>query len=231
MSAHCFAQESFSIKDTLVVGSFDIAKYTVNPDNIFEDSLYIVSKTCSGEWGGTIKFKNKKTGVEYATASTCPVVVNKLNRKYYTTNTLAHLIGFTQILEVSNPDSMSVYKLPKSRSKKGKTTIIYIGDDESKSTKETKPLVDSLGVLTLASFAFEGQLYHVVTDHNMTFLSKIENSRLVTIDTISAKSLWTFEPFVFKDENGHLMVALKNQQVEGILDIFENQITIMRKDP
>ncbi len=229
LTTSCFGQDKFIIKDIVGQDGFSESNIKVNPNNIFEDSLYIVSKTCSGEWGGTIKFKNKKTGIEYSASSTCPVVVNKLNGKYYITNTLAHLSGFSEILEISNPDSMTVFELPKPRSKKGKTIVRYVGDDESKSTNGTKQLVDSIGILTLASFPYNGQLYHIVTDFKKTFLTKIENNRFVTLDTISDKSIWTYDPEVFVKDDGHLIVLFKNQEVEGVLDIYENQITVKRK--
>ncbi|MFZ6052746.1 hypothetical protein [Halocola ammonii] len=229
LATNCFGQNAFIIKDVVGLDGINRSDFKMNPSNIFEDSLYVVSKTCSGEWGGTIKFKNKKTGIEYSAASTCPVVVNKLNGKYYITNTLAHLSGFSEILEISNPELMTVFELPKPRSKKGKTIVRYVGDDESKSTKGTKQLVDSIGVLTLATFPYNGQLYHIVTDFKMTFLSKIENNKFVTIDTISDNSIWTYDPEVFVKDNGHMIVFFKNQEVEGILDIYENQITVRRR--
>lgn len=229
LTTSCFGQDKFIIKDIIGQDGFNENNGKVNPSNIFEDSLYILSKTCSGEWGGTIKFKNKKTGIEYSAASTCPVVVNKLNEKYYITNTLAHMSGFSEILEISNPDLMTVFELPKPRSKKGKMNVRYVGDDESKSTNGTKQLVDSNGVLTLASFPYNGQLYHIVTDFKKTFLTKIENNSFVTIDTISDKSIWTYNPEVFVKDDGHIIVLFKNQEVEGVLEIFGNQITVRRK--
>jgi hypothetical protein len=229
LTTNCFGQDTFIIKE--IVGQDDYSKsdFKINPNNIFEDSLYVVSKTCSGEWGGTIKFKNKKTGIEYSASSTCPVVVNKLNGKYYITNTLAHRSGFSEVLEISNPDLMTVFELPKPRSKKGKTIVRYVGDDEAKSTNGTKQLVDSIGVLTLATFPYKGQLYHIVTDFEKTFLTKIENNRFVTIDTVSEISIWTYNPEVFLKQDRHMIVFFKNQEAEGVLDIFENQITVRRK--
>lgn len=205
------------------------ADYKGDGPNIYDDEKYIVSKTCSGEWGGTIKFKNKKSGIEYSAASTCPVVVNKLDGKYYITNTLAHLSGFSEILEISNPDSMTVYELPKPRKKKGKKILRYVGDDESKSTKGTKQLVDSIGVLTLASFPYNGHLYHIVTDFRKTFLATVENNKFVTIDTVSNESIWTYNPEAFKTEENHLLVFFDNNEAKGYLEIWNNQIMVVRK--
>jgi hypothetical protein len=230
LGTNLFGQDKFIIKDIVGQDGLNETINKVNPNNIFEDSLYIVSKTCRGEFGGTIKFKNKKTGIEYSAASTCPVVVNKLNGKYYITNTLDHMRGFSQILEIRNPKLMSVFKLPIPRSKKGKIIIMSFGDDQSKSTKGTNKLVDSLGILTLASFPYKGQLYHIVSDFKKTYLTKVENNRFITIDTVSDKNLWTSNPEVSRQQDGHMIIVFKNREVVGILDIFENQIIVKRKE-
>jgi len=230
LGTNLFGQDKFIIKDIVGQDGLNETINKVNPNNIFEDSLYIVSKTCRGEFGGTIKFKNKKTGIEYSAASTCPVVVNKLNGKYYITNTLDHMRGFSQILEISNPKLMSVFKLPIPRSKKGKIIIMSFGDDQSKSTKGTNKLVDSLGILTLASFPYKGQLYHIVSDFKKTYLTKVENNRFITIDTVSDKNLWTSNPEVSRQQDGHMIIVFKNREVVSILDIFENQIIVKRKE-
>lgn len=73
--------------------------------------IVLVSKSCRGEFGGTIKFKSKKTGIEYCCASTCPVVVNKVSGKYIVTNTLAHMRGFSELIEIiGNEITLMRYK-------------------------------------------------------------------------------------------------------------------------
>ncbi len=193
----------------------------------FEDDQYLGSKTCSGEWGGTIKFKNKKTGIEYACSATCPVVVNKIDGKYIVTNTLAHIRGSSQVLEISNPSLLNVFKLPKFH-KKGNIIYRHVGDEESSSTQGAIQIVDSLGVLTLASFPYEGELYHVITDFHKTFIAKIENHRFVTVDTLSNKSFWTYDPEVIKNEGGHWFVFFTNSEIDGYLDIWNNCITLVQ---
>ena len=200
----------------------------VASSSFFEDESYLVSKTCSGEWGGTIKFKNKRTGFEYSCSATCPIVVNKIKGKYIITNTLAHLSGISEVLEINNPDSLTIFKLPPSRAKKGEKTIMYVGDNESKSTKGSKSLVDSVGVLTLASFPYKEHLYHIVTDFRKTFLTKVENNRFVTIDLISNESIWTYEPEVLRTADNHFVVFFKNDKENGYLDIVDNRINLIR---
>jgi hypothetical protein len=232
-AANGFAQDKFIIneysnKDGLP--SVNKSKIRVNKDHIFEDSVYIVSKTCRGEFGGTIKFTNKKTGIVYWAASTCPVVVNKLNGKYYVTNTLVHLSGFSQVIEIAHPDSMEVFQLPEPRSKNGKPIARYVGYDESMSTKGTRSLADTHTIIILASFPYNGQLYHILTDFKKTVLAKIENRQFVTIDTVSEKSLRTYKPEVFVTAENHRIVLFDNPDVKGHLDIFENRITVVRKN-
>lgn len=194
----------------------------------FEDENYFVRKTCSGEWGGTIWFKNKRSGIEYSCGATCPVVVNKVNAKYIVTSTLAHMSGFSEILEISNPDSLAIFKLPKPIGENGKSKIYLIGDDESHSKKGVNQLLDSVGVLTIASFPFDGQLFHIVTDFRKTFIAKIESKMFVTLDTISNTSIWTYEPEVFRAADGHYISFFNNEDVSGYLDIFGNKINLIR---
>jgi hypothetical protein len=227
LTTHCFGQDKFIINEVVKPFPYVSNENKVNRNNFYEDSLYIVFKTCQGEFGGTILFKNKRTGVEYLSHSTCPVVVNKLNNKYYVTNTLAHLSGFSEILEISNPDSMTIVELPQSGKEREKK-IREIRFNEPNLRKGTKSILDSIGVLTIASFPYNGQLYHIVTDFKKTFLTKIEGNNFVTIDTISSKTFWTYNPRVFVSENGTFVVSFKNNEVNGYLEIFENKITVVR---
>ncbi len=232
-STTCFGQnnDKFIIREFVNSDSLpklDKSNFKVNRANIFEDNLYVVSKSCSGEWGGTIRFKNKSTGIEYSAASTCPVVVNKIYDKYYITNTLAHMRGSSEILEILNPDSLTVIEHPKPRNEKGKSIIRYVGDSETKSTRGTKQLVDSYGIMTLASFPYNGQLYHIITDSQKTLLASIENNKFATIDIVSDISIWTYNPEVFVTIDKHYIVFFENQESNGYLDIFENQVTVVR---
>ncbi|SMC60822.1 hypothetical protein SAMN04488101_101669 [Pedobacter nyackensis] len=193
----------------------------------FEDDEYIATKTCSGEWGGTVKFKNKKSGIEYACSSSCPVMVNKMSGKYIVTSTLAHLRGSSRIIEIDNPQSMSVFKLSKPRKKHG-VIIKYVGDDESKSMQGTRSLIDTIGVLTLASFPYQGELFHVVTDFHTTFLAKISDGKFVNVDTISEKSIWTYNPQVIRTTDNKYIIFFDNKETNGYIEILDNTIVLMR---
>ena len=221
----------FDIKETIINDSTSIKKisdFKKIDSCFFQDNLYTVRKTCSGEWGGSVWFKNKNSGIEYSCNATCPVVINKFNGNYIVTCTLAHLSGFSEIIEITNPDSMDIFKLPEPRAKKRKMIYRYVGDNESRSTKGIKQLVDSIGVLTIASFPYNGQLYHIVTDFRKTFVTQIVNKKFVTMDTISNESLWTYDPEVIKTKDNHNIIFFTNEKVSGYIDLFDNKINVIR---
>lgn len=194
----------------------------------FEDEKYKVTRTCSGEWGGSIWFKNKQGGITRSCEATCPVCVNKLNGKYYVTATLAHLSGFSEILEIDHPDSMRIFKMPKPRRIRGKKFVRYVGDSESKSRRGARVLVDSVGILTLGSFPYQGRLYYIVTDFKKTFVAKITADRFVTLDTVSSVSLWTYDPTMTRTVDDHYVMFFANSAAMGYIDIFENKIAVYR---
>jgi hypothetical protein len=207
----CFGQENFVINELVKPKKFKYLKKSNikgNRNILLDDSLYIVTKTCWGEFGGTIIFKSKKTGIEYFTGSTCPIVVNKLNNKYYVTNSLLHLAGSSSVIEISDPEKIGV-------------DSIYL--------RGIKIVVDSVGVTTLSSFPYKGELYHIVADYEKTYLAKVENNKFVTIDTVSKVSLRTYNPRVLVTENGHFITFFNHRDAKGYIDIFENQITIVRR--
>lgn len=233
LSLSCIGQNDniFVIKEYIKNDSLKYRNkndFKFSQENIYEDDIYIVSKTCSGEWGGTVKFKNKKTNIEYSASAICPVAVNKLNGKYYVTNSLAHLDGFSEILEIKNPALLTIIKKTKRRKKKNKIIIREIGSNESQSNKGTKQLIDSVGVLTLASFPFKGQLYHIVADYNNTFLAKIDNHRFEKIDIVSNERIWSDDLEAFITTDKHLVIFFENRDVKGYFDIIDNQINIIR---
>lgn len=196
--------------------------------NFFEDENYVVQKTCSGEWGGSVIFKNKKTGIAYSCNATCPVVVNKIDGKYIVTNTLAHLMGFSNVLQIDNPDSMQVFKQFEPKQKKRGVIVRHAGDDESRSGKGSKSLLDTVGIMILAGFPYKGELYHITTDFKKTYISAIENKKLINIGLVCNESIWTYSPEVIHTIEDHYIIFFSNETVKGYLDIFDDQIKLTR---
>ena len=176
----------------------------------YEDELYLVSKECYGEWGGLIIFENKKSKKKFSSISTCPISVIKKDDKYIITNTLAHGSGFSDILEIENPEMMEKYskKFNKNSSQRG-----------------TRKIIDTIGVLTLATFINNGEFNFITTDFKKTYISKIENSKFVNILELSQNGIWSYDPELI-DFNNHKYLFLINNQNKGYFDIFKNEIKI-----
>lgn len=192
----------------------------VDEKNIFEDSTYVVSKTCYGEWGGVIMFRNKKTGVTHTAEATCPVAVNKMNGKYYVTNTLAHMSGSIEVMEIADPGQMVILNMGEHAG-----TGNYFSS-EAAGRVGTKTLAEAYNMLALASFQYKGELYHIVTDYKKTYVATIEDRKFMNIATVCDKSIWTYNPEVFVTPEQHAIVFFKNDDVKGYLDIFENQVNV-----
>lgn len=106
---------------------------------LFPDEKYEAWNSCSGEWGGTIYFKNKDNGeIRYA-QSTCAVSVNKIGDKYYISNVSTHLYERSSILEIINPEKMELtLKLPPFHPE------IITREYETQSNLGTNTIVDSV---------------------------------------------------------------------------------------
>lgn len=188
---------------------------------LFQDEQYEVWSTCSGEWGGTIYFKNKKTKKIYYASSTCAVSVNELNNKYYVSNSLSHLYGNSNILEISNPEKMkSVSKLPVFHPN------IQTIEHETDSNLGTKAIIDSNGVLITTSFVYRNKLYSILTDiqGNKTTISEIRNNKFQTIEEFPEK-LFYDEPLIFKQSNNNQKLYFQNPK-RGTLEITDNHLKI-----
>lgn len=218
---------------------FEVSKGVLAPDvrtkiekqkktqlNLYEDGNYIVRATCSGEWGGSIWFKNKGTGIEYSASATCPVSVNKINDKYYVTNSLAHLSGSCEILEISQPDSMEIFQLPPPRKQKGKKVYRFVGDDESKSRQGTRKVIDSHSTLALGSFVLNGDLFHIITDDHETFVARIVNQKFEKVKFITSEQIFTYDDKIVTTEDGHIFLPISG----GYLEVFENRIAILKNE-
>ena len=194
---------------------------------IFEDSIYEARSSCQGEWGGTLFFKNKISHKIYFVDATCPVSINKIDNKYYISNTLMHGLGSSTILEIVNPDSLMDYQI--CLKDKGIKTSKLIHNMEIYSRKGSKTITESnYGEFIITSFVYSNQLYHIVSDYETTYLANIKEKTFKKLGTVSQKSLWTYNPLVYKTKDNHLIVFFENDHAEGYIDIFENKITVIR---
>lgn len=195
--------------------------------HFFEDEHYLVRKTCMGEFGGTVFFKNKNTGIEHACGATCPVVVNKINGKYIVSNTLLHYSGFSEVILIDHPDSMPAIK-PELINGKRNLIVREPGNVKERTSAGIKQLAYTFNCILLASFPFEGQLYHITSDFEKAYVSKIENMRFVNIDTVCNESIRPWEPEVIQTADDHAVIFFKKGKSKGYLDIAGNKIRLMK---
>jgi hypothetical protein len=216
----------FHVTDTLLTDATRnrIERVKKSKKAMFEDDNYEVTRTCSGEWGGTIKFRDKVNGVIYACEATCPASVLRTDKGYIITSSLAHMTGFTEIVRISNPKLMDRFQLPPPRGKKGKTVFRYVGDDESKSKKGTETLIDSMGVLALGSFLYDGGIFHVVTDFKKTYVAQIDNKKFVIVDFLCNERTRSYDNNVITTDDGHTIISIDR----GYIDIFREQVKLLR---
>ncbi|MEO3406900.1 hypothetical protein AAFN85_23495 [Mucilaginibacter sp. CAU 1740] len=200
-------------------------KFKTQP--IFEDDKFIITATCSGEWGGTIYFKDKKTGKKYEAACTCAVNVIKHRGEYHVTASLNHMAGSTNIFTVKNPLKLqSAYKnKPTPRGYLSNGTPVYNqGDDESSSKKGTTHLIDSIGINSVASFIYNNDLFYIISKYPKTYICRVENKNFVTISQLSDKPMWNLD-FGCKIYGDETIFNFENERSSGFVVINQNKIT------
>lgn len=186
---------------------------------LFQDEKYEAWNSCSGEWGGTIYFKNKDNGeIRYA-QSTCAVSVNKIGDKYYISNVSTHLYERSSILEIINPEKMELsLKSPPFHPE------IETREYETKSNLGTKTIVDSVGVSILTSFIYKNNLYSVLKNYknDLITISKVEDNKFKTVQTLDGLIL-NDSPQILKESETHQKLYFQNS-TPGILYIKDNKI-------
>lgn len=157
-----FAKETQFEKSNLVLGEYvaDFALTKTKDFPIFKDERYNIYSVCNGEFGGTIYFQNKKTKKSYEAASTCPIVVNKIDSQYYVTNS-------TSILKIQAPEKLT------------NSTLNFKAHQGSQFTQGIETLFDTLdfdmdfGIAT--SFVSDKKLLNLYSDKQGTYVGEIKD--------------------------------------------------------
>lgn len=179
---------------------------------IYEDSIYYVTSTCSGEFGGTIFFKDKKSNNTYVASSVCSVVVNRINNSYYVTNYLQHLSGFTEVYVIEDPHKLQT-----------KEDFILAKKRESRSREGTVSLLDSMEFEIISSFKNDDKLYHLYRSRDTISIGEIKNRKI--------EKLYSFDiPLGIEldqdmQNNGQLFrFYTDDKDLFGFIEIKQNQI-------
>lgn len=217
-NANIFTIDSLSSETNIPRTAFFTKQITLKP--FFEDSKFLVSEHCSGEWGGSLYFTDKNTKRVYECSSTCPLTINKINGSYFVTSTLAHLFGSWNLMEIKNPHELTKFTQREIKA------INYVGDDESKSEKGTNTLLEKHNQLALLSFVYNNRLFHIVSDYEKTFVGEIINGEFINIQLISNEPFYNYDHQIIKRENNHYLVLFEDSDAKGYLEILNNNIYI-----
>jgi hypothetical protein len=199
-----YVKETQFEKTNLVLGEYvaDFALTITKDFPIFKDSVYNVYSVCNGEFGGTIYFQNKKTKKSYEAASTCPIVVNKIDNQYYVTNS-------TSILKIQTPEKLA------------NSNLNFKTHQGSQFTKGVETLFETLdfdmdfGIAT--SFVSEGKLLTLYSNKQGTYIGEIENKKMKPVYKLPFKFSANFNQQI--DNGEQILICYFTNDKRGILVI------------
>jgi hypothetical protein len=199
-------------------------------DLIFQDNEYYISSTCSGEWGGTIYFTNKKTGKAYESICTCAVNVIKVPKYYNVTASLAHMSGFATIFNVRNPTKLKVYRAPKTPLGSKSAKFVAIGSNESNSWTGVEKLADTIGATCAGSFKYKNALLYLVEHESFReppsiWIDSIHNRKLVKLYNLTHFGILGTDDDCYS-YNGVTITAFDNKQFSGFIYIADNKLEL-----
>jgi len=194
-------------------------------DLVFEDENYYVTYLDFGEWGGTLWFKDKKTGKEYEIASSRPTL-NKIKGIYYVTSS-------KQVLAIEDPSRMKMCE-PKSMYENVVREDFHNGSQALMGTKAL--FVDSTlqtrsGFYISTSFVHENRLINLCVDSSNVFLAEIVNSKMIPIDTIghnirTTRNYNTYRQNLDKNNLQLLQFETTKNIFLGFIEINRNEISL-----
>ncbi|TCI85110.1 hypothetical protein [Tenacibaculum sp. M341] len=200
----------------------------ISKEPFYSDEQYLVRKTCCGEWGGAIWFKNKRTGIEYSCAATCPKSISKYQGKYIVSTSLNHGSGSSSILEIVAPEKMEVFVKPKPRNEIFKPPY-YIWEIQPKSQKGVKELwSDYGGVMIYFSFLYKEKLYHIVEKDGKTYIAILnEEKQMKILDKISDKRIWSHYDLIRLGDNHIFQFLGQRSVIKGYIEIIDNNVNLV----
>jgi len=198
-------------------------------DRVYEDQNFTITFLDFGEWGQSTWFIDKQTQREYV-LGTCGTTVNLLDSKYYLTNG-------AEIIEIENPLSLKLcdneyyYQTVEKKTKFHEGSNSFIGSKviykdttfSPWSFKEPKQVI-------ITSFVTNNQLFQLYSDSISTFIGKIENEKLITLQNLG-KKYSTFDRYYSYrgnnlDNDSRFLKFRENNNTFGFIEIQNNNIAI-----
>jgi len=152
-------------------------------DKVYEDENYYMNYLDFGEWGGTLWFKDKYSGIEYEFASSDPIINRIRNNYFVSTGRSVYKIEDPKSLKRCSPDYL--YKLVEAqrikREKVFEGSRSYVG---AKSVFEDSVHGYFSDFSIVTSFVVKDQLYHLCVDSNLLYIATIQNGKMEKAQTI-----------------------------------------------
>ncbi|MFT0155921.1 hypothetical protein [Tenacibaculum ascidiaceicola] len=199
----------------------------VEKEKLLEDESYLITKSCSGEWGGSIWFKSKKSGIVYSCQSTCVKSINKINGKYLITNSLSHMNGYSEIIIIDDPKKLEQHKKSSVRKDKKGYSLLSVRELESKSRIGVNVIWSKQGILTILSFLYKNTLYHIMDINDDIFITTIKNSKIVVVDKFSTNRIWSHHTLDKISDNHIFLYLRRNFQKDEYIEIKDNKIKLV----
>lgn len=203
---------------------------TTEPDDlIYEDERFYVTSLDFGEWGSTTWFKDKSTGKEYEIASSAEIV-NRIDSIYYISAGL-------RVLKINNPlklkqcDKEYYYKMIKKKEFSRGTNSLLGTDAIYKDTTYSQWDFKEPKLYIATSFIVDNKLFYLCTDSAKTFIAKLENQKMISIQSFKKKYSifnwhYSYRCKIQKDGFQLLKFHTKTNNTCGFIEIERNKIDI-----
>jgi len=196
-------------------------------DRVFEDEKYYVTFLDFGEWGSTIWFKDKKTGIEYEAYAAIPVI-NKLDDHYYITSGKS-------VVRIDDPQKMHKAEPSYYYEKVKKKKFYHNGSNSELGTEtlfsDTTRFDFDPKFYVATSFICENKLYHLCVDHNNVSIDTLDNGVMKPLQTIRGDFsiggwFYSYRSKIQKDNSQLLMFESKKDDLFGFIELNGKKISI-----
>lgn len=201
-------------------------------NTIYEDDNYIISRKSYGEFGGFVYFTDKKTGAKYETLCLCDIMANYFQNKYYITSYLPHKSGFSSIIEIDNPHSLSLATPEKIERMEETYLSTYIDENKEQLHSGSRIILDKSEIQIHATFIHKGRLLAIYTvgspgiysQENSVYIGAITKGELNPIYTFSPKMHVKYEHQL--PDEGQFLSFNTQDGVFGFINITPEKISI-----
>ena len=154
---------------------------------LLSDDKFIVYRKCSGEFGGTIYFFDRKSKETYFTESTCANTVIKKNEQYQILAHLGHMTGTSEIKIIDDPK-----KLTKAKNNQLKIERGSLGYQDK--TNEYSKELDLFGIQLFSTFENKGRKLFLTHFNERTFLAEIQGNEIQIVNPLLNNDKYTHDP-------------------------------------